>query len=985
MASDQYSKLHRTLTQMPPQMSPQLPPKQERNNIVASSRSPHRSSMPPLSLDEETPRQSRQQRGPLTASLNAPSSPVAWAGPEDSFTRDFFGSKHRSANKPTKRNTWFSKRNMKIDENENDSHDDQSNNSLRDPLNNLPSIAVRRQPPQAHVQQNNSDRTFDYDYGTMERGTMVDQMQVRQNQQRQRDQQQPAQSEQPRQLKTLQEHVRRRHQESANSPDSPTTARYEPAAAWAAAAPPVTRQQSDAESSWMERHAMEEAMSEMRLNQQTNEQRYKSVPYEEPDDRQIYRDQQQRSRRMIQSQRYELQHQNRPQQKQQQQQSQQQQRQNQQYSKREYIQDLRSQVQLQHQENLNSEDEWEDTSLIHDIIRSTEARGRGGTLLSRNQVLAELGIRLDEQEQTSGMREQRHNMQRYQQPRQQDQDYRVAGARAPQPQRNQQQNYQSQQERRASKLPDDQTWIQDVLHSAKKGKVSADVLDALIESVAEDQMQQQPNHRDSVDSWMVDALKSAKKGNYSADVLETLMESVACADDEESSAHNSQLEGEQRNSSDSWIIDALQSAKRDGYSADALRTLVETVGASDGNAGEKRKPPSELERSCFRDRNSVDSWMADAQRASSANPDILEELMGTKGGKTGHDSGNMMQYSDIYRDSRGPVPTDDMLNDSLISLHSSSNGSRKVGDNIMVVQRKKPDNGAPAAFPDSTMASSGAKECGDNKYSDGHGDSTIARDLIDQLGPDVDIETIPNDVLKAFGLTRNQLRRAESVDEQARSDAAKALVFKSSEESRAAMSNNDAAKALVFKSSEDSRTAMSNEIDIESKQKCCRKSSADDEVSWVEDSPSHDRTNVSAEKGQPSLKRSTSETSSRRESLSSSLREIATDNRGPIPEADILEEAFSGGSTNRESMAGSSTNLIHVIDNKSSSQNADQNADSNTAGELKPSTGFTRHCLRGRNTPVAHEGSTKDDLDAVAMKKRLEILAIIERERQRTA
>jgi hypothetical protein len=370
---------------------------------------------------------------------------------------------------------------------------------------------------------------------------------------------------------------------------------------------------------------MEEAMAEMQLNRQ-KEQRYKSSPlrdhqYEEPDDRQIYRDQRQRSRGIIQSQRYELQHQNRPQLQQQ----------NQQYSKREYIQNLRSEMQPSHRQNQLTENEWEDTSLIHDIIRSTDARGRDGMLLSRNQVLTELGIRLDEQEYTSRMREQRHNVQRHQQPWPRDQGYGVAGVRGPQSQRNPQQNLSSQQESRASTLPDDQTWIQDVLHSAKKGNVSADVLESLIESVAEEQTQQQPNHRDSVDSWMVDALKSAKKGNYSADVLETLMESVACPDEESSSVHNSPLEGEQRNSSDSWIMDALKSAKRDGYSADALRTLVESVGVSDRNAAEKPKPPPEEEvRTRFRDRNSVDSWMADARQESSANPDVLEELLGAQ-------------------------------------------------------------------------------------------------------------------------------------------------------------------------------------------------------------------------------------------------------------------------------------------------------------------------------------------------------------------
>jgi hypothetical protein len=156
--------------------------------------------------------------------------------------------------------------------------------------------------------------------------------------------------------------------------------------------------------------------------------------------------------------------------------------------------------------------------------------------------------------------------------------------------------------------------------------------------------------------------------------------------------------------------------------------------------------------------------------------------------------------------------------------------------------------------------------------------------------------------------------------------------------------------------------------------------SPDDEVSWVEESPFADRGYVNNEKGESSHQRNISETSSRRGSLSSSLKEIATDNRGPIPEADMLEEAFSGGSTNRESMAGSLTNLIHVIENKSTSNNGD----SNSVDELKPSTGFTRHCLHRRSAPLAQGGSTNDDVDAVAMKKRLEIIAIIEQERKRT-
>lgn len=99
----------------------------------------------------------------------------------------------------------------------------------------------------------------------------------------------------------------------------------------------------------------------------------------------------------------------------------------------------------------------------------------------------------------------------------------------------------------------------------------------------------------------------------------------------------------------------------------------------------------------------------------------------------------------------------------------------------------------------------------------------------------------------------------------------------------------------------------------------------------------------------------------------------------------MLEETFSGGSSsNRVSISGSLTNLGHVVENKTfevgnpTQTTLENNDDSETNDEIHPSMGFMRHTAQRRSTPLARGGSAHDDLDAVAMKKRLQVLATIE-------
>lgn len=897
---NQYSELHRTLTQMPPSLisaeekvSPKSSGQERRISPHATRNSPYSASMPSLPYE-------RGRGPPLAASMHAPPSPNATES-DDSFARDFFG--NSSKRKSVKRGTWFSsRRNFKDDDDEyNMSYD-----SLRDPLN-LPEGILKRD--RGDLRPADSEKTFDYDYTSLGRGAEEirhQQKQLRQEQPQSLRQEQ--RSEQPRQLKTLQEHVMSRHQE--NEFGSPSRHQTSQAMPWAAAAAP-NRRYSNHSSDEDDTSYQQNTIHDERYGQQTNFSQ-------------------------LQNQR---------------------QRDENQFSKRNYIQELRRQQQPEPPQNQH-ETKWEETSLIHDIIEATDARGRNGEPLSRNQVLAELGIRLDEQEQFLELREQSQPQDRHV-PRR---------AIATQPQQ-QQQNHPLQGTR-TSKLPDDQAWIQDVLQSAKKGNISAEVLNDLIESISGQNRcdandiqhsQLQGKHRNSVESWMADALQSASKGSYSADVLETLIESTSEQIDEDATKPSRR---EERNSIDSWVIDALKSAKREGYSADALKALVDSL--PDTITNEKtQQPPKQDESPCFRDRNTIDSWMADAQHASSACPDILQELLESKVGSTGHDSStkqnsssSTLQHSIFMRDSRGPVPTDDMLGESLLSFEGSSNGSRVIGDDVLVIQRRKDESIVDAA---GKLDSSMAKESGGDNFSGTPDDAMTAYDLIDQLGPGVDIESIPNDVLTAFGLTKKQLRRAESTGIQARDAASRAPAVKSGDESRPAdiTEIRNSPRKQVYRQMPSLR--------------------ASDEVSWVDEvqSPTDQVNDNTGNNGR------NSECSSQKSSLSSSMKEFATDNRGPIPEVEMLEETFNGLST-RESLEGSLKNLINVVEDSSTgrddSTHPSSNKEAGSVDDAKPSLGFMRQ--RQMHRGLNGGASPQDDLGMTVMKKRLQVLASIEASKQ---
>ena len=139
----------------------------------------------------------------------------------------------------------------------------------------------------------------------------MEQMSIRQDQQLSREPHSRLEQP-PRQLTTLQEQVRRRHQQSQDIPDSPSRPQHAPAVTWEASAA-ATRECEDDYDARQMRRAMDEAMAEMHIRQ--DERRYKSEPasrFDELDDQQIYHDQQLRSQRLLRSQRY-MQPQNRQQ------------------------------------------------------------------------------------------------------------------------------------------------------------------------------------------------------------------------------------------------------------------------------------------------------------------------------------------------------------------------------------------------------------------------------------------------------------------------------------------------------------------------------------------------------------------------------------------------------------------------------------------------------------------------------------------------
>ena len=868
--------------------------------------------MPPLQCDDN---RRGLRGGPLTASMNAPSSPTAES--DDSFARDFFGSKRKQ---PVKKGTWFSKRNLKLDESEGDDSNKDSNDSLRDPLN-LPHMIKRdtRKPPLQQKQQSyKSDETFDYDYANFGRRTYYEEQ----------CQQQHYQQEQPKQLKTMQEHVKKRHVQE-NSGDGSSQAQK--ATSWAAKPAPTLQHSWDDSSSFTPTHTNDYQHTDQFNPNLWHNQRDRPQPNVQSHDKREHI--RQLGRQNTPNRIYPQQH-----------------------NQEQYYDDqLYSNAHLQHPQSQS--DEWDTTNLIHEIISSTEARGEDGELLSRDQLLTELGIRLDEREIASQMHEQRRlaESQLHQQPPIQHRHLNTA--------QDSYQQLEQEHTRESAKLPDDQTWIQDVLQSASKGNIPSDVLDALVINAASSNNQNsqlQGQHRSSVESWIADVLHTAEKEHYSRQVLETLMESASR--DSAKETQNLPLQGYQRNSVYSWLVYALQSAKREGYSSDALKALVDSV--SDINFEDTARKPIEQENPLKIDRNSTDSWIADAQQSGAA-PEVIEELLRVNGGNIGHDHSKKKQFSSskpkhhsiFIRDSRGPVPTDDMLNESLISFEGSgSSGSRLVGDDVLLLQRNNPVTNVRAK-------SETSEDIGTS-----YDLAVTAHELLDQIGPDVDIESIPGDVLKAFGLTRNELRRADSSNAHSRDSAVK--------------------QVGSVKNNEESNPPISKACDSVSKKVYRQTSSPDDEVSWVEnEQPFTNTANATTTDATRAREKSSSEMSSRVDSLSLSQRELHTDTRVPISEAEILEEAFSGSS--RDGLSSSLKNLMNGVQNESNEQNEfsltssiDNNA-SDVEDEVRPSLGFMRHM---HNSSGIHSNvsrtTSQAELEMEVRKKRMEVLATIEKSKQ---
>ena len=346
---------------------------------------------------------------------------------------------------------------------------------------------------------------------------------------------------------------------------------------------------------------------------------------------------------------------------------------------------------------------------------------------------------------------------------------------------------QHHQENRISKWPDDQTWIQDVLDSTKKGNVSPDVFETLMEYIPnlneQDQPQHPPLHRDgrnSVESWMIDALQTANRGKSYEEVLAMLKENLSPANEE------GKAEYEHRESDDdSWLKDAIRFARKEGYTTAALKALVDSVSS---DIDPTCTPLQAEESTCI----STGSRVADVQQHSST---VDSEMLKMK--MDGHD---MHSLKHVFCDSRGPLPPVKNITDRYLTSLQANESTSQNGNNAFVIQSK-----TPVSDLMKVSLSSG----------DGSSDVEILGELISQLGPDASIESIPDDVLAAFDLTRDQLYRAKYPD----------------------MDDLDANKKVpavksIYKSSFDTTSQVSD-----SERKCFYRqmSSPDDEVSWVED------------------------------------------------------------------------------------------------------------------------------------------------------
>lgn len=956
--TNQYSKLHETLTKMPPSLvAPpddkagvkpppdnddrrrHPPPKPQQPDVESRL---HRSSLPPLPFDEAPAggraRQSYSAHSVSSSSASSPAAASARTSDDKSFARDFFGSSKRKLRK-----SFFSKRNLKFHDGGGDDDND-SDDSLRDPLN-LPSVILKRREGDGEVlrfthpplMQADSEKSFDVDYTNLERNfyRRVVQEEVRpkwdddeedEEEDDEEEKKPPPHSQQQQegpsiQLETLQQHVmRRRGQEGSTEfrQGSSLLEAHVPAVTWAPA--PSTQithrqqrqqqqqRQGDDDSSWLHdamhtKNAREESLAELQqFRPQHNEGQY----HRREETYKGHRVQEQRPQHLVDSAHKDY---NLSQQQQQQQQPQR------------YPGSLRNLT--TYRPSTTTTMDWEEESLMDDILRATDARGRNGEVLSRNEVLEEMGLippRERDNSENDGRQfprqrqqhQQHHELSRWQEPQKPPPHEQTRR----QEQQQSQQQHESQSGIRTSKLksiPDDETWLQEVLISSHKQACSADIIKHLIESVSRE-----------------------------------------CKEDEP-------------------IPSSLQ----------------------------------QQEDNFFQDRNSIDTWMEDVRRSSNVCPVVLQELMGAKsdscsGSGSAHHTSSDTSRNNIYptkpkqpstviQDTRGPVPTDDMLAESLMSHEGSeSTGSRFIGDDVLLVSRKNRKNQsddipsdileAMGISDDSLVKDIGVKrQDGKSKSSSTQmsvtGDEITAEDVLAQIGPDVDYESIPDDVLAALGISKRQLRKAESID-------VKNTYLKSGNDE-----NFPSAKA----SSVNDRNFVSSSR--EQRDKYSQRSSPDDDVSWVEDVPHLSK------RVHPAPTRAYCD-SSHTDSMTSSQREIATDEHGPIPEADMLEEAFSG-SSRTGSHSGSLRSLREVghknrCKGNDSSEEGDRRnletclgqssreGDHDLRGaiiEMKPSLGFLRH--RHARHGIYCSGldcgdSSTNDLELQAMKKRSEVLASIE-------
>jgi hypothetical protein len=295
----------------------------------------------------------------------------------------------------------------------------------------------------------------------------------------------------------------------------------------------------------------------------------------------------------------------------------------------------------------------------------------------------------------------------------------------------------------------------------------------------------------------------------------------------------------------------------------------------------------------------------------------------------------------------------------MLANSSASSSSRIVGDDILVVKRKNTENNI----------SHKVEKSSERSLTD---DEVTVQDLISQLGPNADIESIPDSVLTAFGLSKNQLRRAESVDVK----APLMSNLKSDKRKHVPKSTQDfdvnSSEATPVRNVNNSGTSRQNTIPIPM---YFRRFSPEDDVSWVERSQRLNQANTS------------SHTNYDESSMSSSKRELATDDRGPIPEPDILEEVFSGSSKG-ESLSESFKSLMQTATESDGHKSHDSTIERDhqfpevpcthspsdeALGGMKPSLGFMRHSPNRDFTK-----SVQDDIEVAAMDKRSEILTLIE-------